>query len=482
VLFEEKSIQEQRIMNKKTMTRRDFLRAAAGTSAAILAAGSGIALAQDAPTPTPLPLPEGSAGKLTVIHRTEYFEEAQTLFRETVTQFAAEKGVELDISTANPESFGDFLGRLQAAVAAGNPPDIAYTSNISIAQMHLLGLLEDVTDVVDEAISSYGQIMPGTNAPKVGQFDGTWEAIPFLANTTGYFVRGDKLAEIGVDPASDLETYDQRRDAALAMSDPDNDFWGWGVTPNQSGDGHGFLMSVINSFGGHYTDETGQIVQFDSPETLAAVEWLTELYTSEKYAPALPPGILSWTDISNNEAYLASTIGYTHNAFSVYAAAKRNDPELFANTVILLAPLGPANISQRGGGIGGWLTISKGAPNTELAKELALNLLDPVNFTPMSAVAGGLFMPAYENLWTDELLAVDPNFAIIKEQVSVEDPFIGSSWPANPNAAIDAIRAAAIPEQMIANITSGRMSPADAVKDAQQKIVDIFEEGGIIQP
>jgi multiple sugar transport system substrate-binding protein len=469
-------------MKNKKMSRRQFLRTsaiAAGASAALATTGS--ALSQDAPTATPLPLPEGAAGKLTVIHRTEYFAEAQTLFQETVNRFAADKGVELDLSTTNPESFGDFLGKLQAAVAAGNPPDLAYTSNISIAQMHLLGLLEDVTSVVEEAVSQYGEIMRGTNAAKVAQFDGAWEAVPFIAGTTGYFVRGDKLAEIGVDPATDLQTYDQRRDAALAMSDPDNEFWGWGVTPNQSGDGHGFLMSVINSFGGHYTDETGQIVQFDSPETLAAVEWLTETFTSDTYAPMLPPGILSWTDISNNEAYLANTIGYTHNAFSVYAQAKRDENPVFPNTVLLRAPLGPANISQDGGGIGGWLTVFKGAPNVDLAKELSLNLLDPANFTPMSSVAGGLFMPAYENLWTDELLAADPNFAIIKEQVSVEDPFIGSSWPAQPNAAIDAIRAASIPEQMIANITSGRMNPADAVKDAHQKIVDIFEEGGISQ-
>lgn len=467
-------------MNKKTMTRRDFLRAAAGGTSAAILAGSGIALAQDA-TPTPLPLPESAAGKLTVIHRTEYFEAAQTLFRDTVTKFAADKGVELDISTTNPESFGDFLGKLQAAVAAGNPPDIAYTSNVSIAQMHLLGLLEDVTDVVDEAVSSYGQIMPGTNAQKVGQFDGAWEAIPFIASTTGYFIRGDKLAEIGVDPATDLVTYDQRREACLEMSDPDNEFWGWGLTPNQSGDGYGFLMSLINSFGGHYTDETGTIVEFDSPETLAAVEWLTETYTSDKYAPMLPPGILSWTDISNNEAYLASTIGYTHNAFSVYAQANRDGNPVFPNTLLLVAPFGPGNIDQRGGAVGGWLTVFKGAPNAALAKELSLNLLDPVNFTPMSSVAGGLFMPAYENLWTDELLAADPNFTIIKEQVSIENPFIGASWPANPNAAIDAIRAQGVTEQMVANITSGRMNPADAVKDAHQKIVDIFEEGGLMQ-
>ena len=468
-------------MYKKKMSRRNFLRVTAGTGAALLAAGSGIALAQD-PTATPAPLPVGAAGKLTVIHRTEYFEQAQTMFRDTVVDFAAANGTELDISTANPEAFGDFLGRLQAAVAAGNPPDIAYTSNISIAQMKLLDLLEDVTDVVDEAISKYGRIMPGTNAPKIAQFDGAWLAIPFFANTTGYFIRGDKLEEIGVDPA-DLTTFDARREAALAMSDPDNEFWGWGITPNQSGDGWGFLMQIINSFGGHYTDETGMIVQFDSPETLAAVEWLAETYDRDgKYGPMLPPGIESWGDISNNEAYLAGSIGYTHNAFSVYAQAKRDENPVFPVTKLLLAGLGPANINQQGGAIGGWLTIHKNAPNVDLAKQLALDLLDPENFAPMSAVGGGLIMPAYENLWTEELLAADPNFEIIKQQISIEEPFIGASWPAEPNAAIDAIRANGIVEQMVGNVIAGRMTPAEAVADAHQKIVDIFEEGGIPQP
>lgn len=465
---------------KYKISRRNFIRGTAA-GAALAASSAPLRLfAQD--DPTPQALPEGAAGKLTVIHRTEYFEEVQTLFRDTVQNFADEKDVPLDISTANPEAFGDFLGRLQAAVAAENPPDIAYTSNVSIAQMQLLGLLEDVSDVVEEAISRYGRIMPGTNADKVAQFDGSWFAIPFIANTTGYFIRGDKLDEIGVDIA-DLATFDARRDAALAMSDPDNEFWGWGLTPNQSGDGWGFLMQLINAFGGHYTDETGMIVQFNSPETVAAAEWIAETYDRNgKYAAMLPPGIESWGDISNNEAYLAGTIGYTHNAFSVYAQAKRDENPVYPATRLLLPGLGPANVRQEGGTIGGWLTIHKNAPNVDLAKELALQLLDPANFTPMSSVGGGLVMPAYEDLWTDELIEADPNFAIIKEQVSIEEPFIGASWPAEPNAAIDAIRANGIVEQMAGNVIAGRMTPAEAVEDAHQKMVDIFEEGGIMQP
>jgi multiple sugar transport system substrate-binding protein len=468
-------------MSSKKISRRDMLRTSAATGAGLVAAGTGLpAFGQDAPAE--LDLPVGSAGKLTVIHRTEYFEEAQNIFRSTVENFADAKGATLDISTTNAEAFGDFLGKVTAAVKANNPPDLAYTSNVSIPQMHLLDLVEDVSDVVEEAISRYGRIMPGTNADKNAQFDGAWFAIPLLANTTGYFIRGDKLDEIGVDPA-DLTTFDARREAALAMSDPDNEFWGWGNTPNQSGDGWGFLTQLIMSFGGHFTDETGMIVQFDSPETLAAVEWIAESYDRNgMYADMLPPGIESWGDISNNEAYLAGTIGYTHNAFSVYAQAKRDDNPVYPVTKLLLPGLGPANLRQEGGAIGGWLTIHKNAPNIDLAKQLALDLLDPANFTPMSSVGGGLVMPAYENLWTDALIEADPNFEIIRQQVSIEEPFIGASWPAQPNAAIDAIRANGIVEQMAGNVISGRMTPSEAVTDAHQKIVDLFEEGGIIQP
>lgn len=470
-------------MNRKKLSRRDFLRATAGTGAA-LAAGSGLAaFAQDNPTPTPLELPEGTAGTLTVIHRTEYFEEAQTTFREIVEDFAASNGAQLDISTANSESFGDFLGKMQAAVAAGNPPDFAYQSNISNQQMQLLGLLEDVTDVVDEAVNRYGAIMRGMNAEENGQVDGMWIGVPFISSTTGYFARGDKIEELGLDPATDLVTWDQRREAALAMSNEEEEFWGWGLTANQSGDGYGYLTLLINSFGGHYTDETGTIVQFDSPETLAAVEWLAETYDRNgPYAAMLPPGIESWTDISNNEVYLAGNIGYTHNAFSVYAQAKRDENPVFPNTIILRAPQGPSGMIHDGGGVGGWINIFRGAPNVELAKELTLALLDPANFNRMSAVAGGLFNPAYEDLWTEELFEADPNFAIIYEQVNVEEPWIGHSWPAEPNAAIDAIRAASVPEQMMANVISGRMTAAEAVTNAHNVIVDIFEEGGIMQP
>lgn len=465
-------------MSSGKFTRRDLLRGGAAAGAGLIAAGSGLPVfGQEKPD---APLPVGAAGKLTVIHRTEYFEAAQTAFRETVENFAKAHNVELDISTTNPESFGDFLGKMTAAVKAGNPPDFAYTSNVSIAQMHLLDLVEDVSDVVEEAVRRYGAIMPGLNAEKVGRIDGKWWSIPLIGTTTAYMFRADKLKEKGIDPAS-LKTFNDRREAALAISGPD--FYGWGLTPNQSGDGFGFLILLVQAFGGHFTDETGTIVTFDSPETVAAFEWLRETYDRNgKYAAMLPPGVESWTDTSNNEAWLAGQIGYTHNAFSVYAQSKRDGNPVYNNTVLLRAPTANNGDSRDGGNVGGWMTIFKNAQNADLAKQLALDLLDPVNFGKISAAGGVLFTPAYSNLWTDELIATDPNLAIIKEQVSVTNPFLGQSWPANPNAGVDAIRAQGVLEQAVANVIAGRMAPADAVKDAHNKMRDIFEEGGMMQP
>jgi multiple sugar transport system substrate-binding protein len=466
-------------MDFDNITRRALLKRGALTGAGLAAASSGLpAFAQDKPPEQDLP--QGAAGKLTVIHRTEYFEQAQTMFRDTVAAFAKTNNVELDISTTNPESFGDFLGKMTAAVKAGNPPDFAYTSNVSISQLHLLDLVEDVTDVVDEAVKLYGDIMPGLNAAKTAQFDGRWKAIPLIGTTTAYHARKDKLDEKGIDPAT-LKTIVDRREAALAISGPD--FYGWGFTPNQSGDGFGFLISVVQAFGGHFTDETGMIVQFDSPETVAAFEFLGETYDRNgKYAAMLPPGVESWNDTGNNEAWLAGQIGFTQNAFSVYAQSKRDNNPVYPNTVLLPAPTALNGDNRGGGNVGGWMTVFKGAPNAALAKELALNLLDPANFGKISALGGVLFTPAYANLWTDELLANDPNLAVIKEMVSVTDPFLGQSWPANPNAGVDAIRAQGVLEQSVGNVIAKRMSAADAVKDAHQKMRDIFEEGGIPQP
>ncbi len=450
---------------------------AAPGAAPTAAAGAPTAAPAPAPTNTPLPLPQGTAGKLTIIHRTEYFEGVQTRFRDAVTEFAKTLGGQLDISTANPEMFGDFMAKMQAAVQAGVPPDLAYHT-LSVPQMYSLDIVEDVTDVVEEAIGKYGAIVPVT-AEKVAKIDGKWWAVPFMSNSGAWFGRGDLMKAAGIDPNS-LDSFDKRRDAALKISNPDNKVWGWGLTINKSGDGHGLIMDVIQAFGGSITDASGQKVAFNSPATVEAVKWLQEIYTSDKYKPMLPPGIESWTDTNNNEAYLAGTAGMTQNAFSVYAKAKKDNNPVFGNTVIMHKPKTKDGKLLEAGG-NGWFSIFKGAKNIDAAKKVILHMLEPATFNPMVQEGGGLFLPAYQNLWTPDILKIDPNFSILKEIIFNPTPYTGIAFPANPNAAIDGVLAAAIPSQMMANVTTGKMSAEEAVKDAHDRIVQLFEEAGLKQ-
>jgi multiple sugar transport system substrate-binding protein len=301
-----------------------------------------------------------------------------------------------------------------------------------------------------------------------------------MSTVGAWFARRDLLEAAGIDPQS-LDTWDKRRDAALAISDPDNEVWGWGLTINRSGDGHGLIMSVIHSFGGSITDDSGLNVIFNSPETVAAVEWLAETYTSDMYKPMLPPGIESWGDSNNNEAYLAGTVGFTLNQFSVYAAAKANDNPVFPNTAVLHAPKTIDGERILEAGQNGWFTIFKGAKNVDAAKAVIKHMLTPEVFSPMAQAGGGLFNPAYKGLFGDDYFSADPNFAVLGEILFNPDIYYGNSHPAKPNALIDSIIAASIPSQMMANVTTGAMSAAEAVEEAHKQIVQIFEEAGAPQ-
>ncbi len=433
--------------------------------------------ASTAASAAPSTAAQAPSGTFTVLQRQEYFQGVETAFRNTVQGFAQQRGANLDISTVNPEVFGDFVAKMQASVQAGNPPDLAYHTT-SIQQLHFLDTLVDVTDVVEEAISKYGAVVP-VSAELNAKIDGKWWSVPFFSNSGAWFGRKDQFEAAGIDPQT-LDTWEKRREAALKISDPAKEMWGCGLTINKSGDGHGVIMGVIQAFGGSITDESGEKVVFNSPETVQAVKWLNETYTDPKYKPMLPPGVESWTDVSNNESYLAGKIGLTLNAFSVYAAMKKDQNPLLDQTVVMRAPVSNNGVVLEAGATG-WFSIFRNADNIDFAKETILHMLNPDNFLPLVREGGGLVLPAYRDLWTEEVLAIDPNFETLRDIIFNETAYTGTAYPASPNPAIDAVLAAAIPSEMMANVTTGKMTPEAAVENAHGRIVTIFEELGLPQ-
>ena len=485
-------------MKQSQLTRRQLLRmgaimgagatlAAACGAPAAPAAPTAAAPKADAPAPTEAPKEEpkpteapkpAAGGKVQVLHRQEYFKGLETTFKSQTEEYIKSIGFEPDVSTVNPEVFGDFMAKMQAAVAAGNPPDLTYHGN-SVAQMFDSELTEDHSALVADLVSKFGDIVPAA-AVRNAKFEDKWWSAPHGSNIGGWFVRKDWAKEAGVD-LTKFGTFQERVDAALKMSDASKERFGWGLTINKSGDGHGLILAAFQAFGGRAVDETGKKITFNSPQTVEGVKFLAGIYTDAKYKGMLPPGVESWTDTSNNEAYLAGKIGITANAPSVYAKAKADKNPVFENTAWLGFPLTNDGKLELGNGGNSWYSIMKGAKQADAAKQIVTHFMDPKVFAPLSALGGGLVMPAYKNGWTDDLLKVDANFPKLKDIMFNPNDYTGFAFPAQTNAAIDAWFATGFLSEMMANVTTGKMTAEQAVEDAAKKGAVIFDEKGFPQ-
>ncbi|MGN6697222.1 MAG: ABC transporter substrate-binding protein, partial [Thermomicrobiales bacterium] len=343
-------------------------------------------------------------------------------------------------------------------------------------QLITLNLVEDVTDLVNQLVGAYGTLMP--IVPRGLSKNNRFYGVPFFTSSDAWFLRKDKMTAKGIKPET-LDTYDKMRDAALEISDPGSNFFGWGFSPYAVGDGPQLITHVVNSWGGGMQNADGTKVTWNSPETIAGITWLADIYTNAKYKNMLPTGYASWDGAGNNNAWLNGTIGITANAFTMYAKSKDDKNPVYNETYVATRPKGPAVKTPLTGGQLGYFLIYRGAKNADLAKETIKSVMQPENWDKIATQAGGLILPAYESEWKNDYWQSDPNFAQLQSQVRDPNGYDQVYYPGPVNPAIDAIIAAKVLENMMAAIIQKGTKVTDAVKDANDQMVKIFEQFGI---
>lgn len=421
--------------------------------------------------------------KLTMISRQEYFKETEKAVDAELQAFAKQLGVEITNDHVNTDD-GSFVGKQDAAVKAGSVQDMQYLDR-GVSQYAQLGDIIDVTDVVEELQKAYG---PVEDAIKNALFiNGKWMAIPYFSNAGGWFARKDWIEEKGM-KVEDIKTYENARDIALAISDPAKNRFGWGMTVNKSGDANGLIEDCINAYGGAINSDDGKKVTFNSPETVAAVTFLADIYTNAKYKNMLPPGVNGWNDTGNNEAWLAGTIGITKNAYSLYAKSFADKNPVYGKTAIFPALLGPGTdrLITPGGGWGAFV-IFKGGKNPELAKAVAKYMAGGTALLNVVKPSLGLLLPAYKKQWDSDPFYTqgDPSFPALRKVIEADLPIkskTGYAFPQAPSPGKDqAVSSQYVLTDMMGDIIQKGTKPADAVKAAHDRIVAAFEQLGIKQ-
>ncbi len=460
--------------------RRRFLQRT-GVAGAGLAVGAPAfirsAAAQSTPEITRQPSSATVDGTLRVLLAADFHPDHNEFMRAELEAYAQASGWTIEITdVAGFQGGGDLNQQLLGSVQAGNQPDVLI-HDVGARNMHTLGLLDPVSDLVNELVAEYGDPIQGARFDS--EFEGEWWAVPFFTRAGGYYVRRDVFAEAGLDPVADIDTYDKMRDAALAVSKPDQQLWGWGMSVNRSGDGTSLVQNVIFRFGGHLQDETGQLVTFNSPETVAGFNWIKETYTDPRFQPMLPPGVLSWTDPNNNEAFLAGQIALTQNAGTMYAKAVL-DQVPFANEIVF-APYPKRNTDGASldflSGGGKFYAIT-GAKNREAVNDVARHFHTLPVVERIWTISRGYALPAFRSGWDNPIITSDPNSVAGKEIALTDTDFNGLPWPGEDNAAVASIASGVAYTDMVAEILQGAPTE-EVVANYHDQFVQIYQDFGL---
>lgn len=449
---------------------------AASTTSATTAASSGPF--------TLIPLPDANKFKgvsLQMLSRQEYFKEVEGALDGELQKFAQMTNMKIENNRINLDT-GQVVQKMDAAVKAGNPPDIGYFDRFAPEFYQLQDTL-DVSDAVNDIQMAYGAAEDNVRINTT--FDGKWYAIPYFTSGSGWFARKDWLSEKGI-KIEDVKTFENLRDVALQISDPAKGRYGWGMTVNQSGDGNGLINGIINAYGGAGASDDGKKATLNSPEAVAAVTFLADIYTNPKYKNMLPPGVNSWTDTGNNEAWLAGNLGFTTNQFTLYAQSKAQKNPVYEQTVTFPGPIGPGVDRPLSFGNYGYLVIFKGSKNVDAAKALVKYLVAGTPFLNIVKPANGLILPAYKKLWDSDPYYSngDQVFQTARQVVEQPLPIVTKTnlhFPQAPSPAWQQAYNAYVLTDMMGQVIQKGVKPADAVKEANDRVVQAFNQLGIKQ-
>lgn len=463
-------------MTQPGLSRRQFLRLSGGALGVM-------ALAACAPVGAPAGAPAAEAPSgitvagdtpLWVLQTQDFHPDYNDLVRQHIENFARERGYALEVAdVAGFVAGGAELQKIAAQVSADDSPDLIQRS-LSVPLYHQLGLIVPVNEIVQEVVDRHGET--SARQQRDLMIDGDWYAVPFHVRSDGGWARRDVFEAAGIDITA-VTTFDELREACMEVSDPAAEMWGFGMTVNRGGDGSYLTNRVLHGYGAFWTDETGQTVTINTPEAVEAVEWMVDTYTNPQWERMLPPGVLSWTDPTNNEAFLGGKIAYTQNAGTMYAKAVV-DGIPFADDIIWDYPKG-GPVLERFFGLGTMnFAMITGGKNPEAARELILSFFEDDVMRQVYTIATSYALPAYADMWDWEEITSVPNSIAQKDGALDPVGWNGIAYPGPGTPWIAAVDSQNIATDMVAAVITGQATAAEAVQEAEAAAIRIFQEMG----
>lgn len=174
----------------------------------------------------------------------------------------------------------DYMTQFTTAAVGGALPDVAMAATDRIPDMLALGGLIDLTERFnswEDKANISESLMPGAT------IDGQIVGLPMFLFVDWLYYRKDWFEEAGLEPPT---TWDEMREAAIALTDADAGRYGFGLRGGDGGQGH--VLNIMRAYGGLAVDDEGVPV-ISRDEAIAGVTFWSGLYTTDKVAPPSAP-------------------------------------------------------------------------------------------------------------------------------------------------------------------------------------------------
>jgi len=256
---------------------------------------------------------------------------------------------------------------------------------------------------------------------------------------------------------------------AKKCQDPAKDIWGFGQTLNRCDDGNGYMQNILWDYGGGTWDKDGKpaLATTFLKQNLEALQFSVDTIQKHKIQP---PGVMSWNDASNNEAYMAGKLVSTNNGASLYYAMVAKKHALAEKTQVILTPGGPAG-SFVAAGAYNWGIFQK-SKHAELCEDLIRWVEDEKRFEEYMKASIGQAGPVYKSRAENPYWKSDPNFQGMLQNL-LRGVWVGYPGPYT-SAAVE-VQAQYILCDMAGRVVVAGLSPEAALKEAHARVEEIYK-------
>jgi len=455
-----------RISLPRRTDRRSILKGA-GAGLTLAAAtpffrtGAGAATLKQTPTTTDV-----SGTSLSILLWSHFVPRFDVWYDQFVAEWGEANGVTVQVDHINT---ADVPAAIAAEISAGQGHDLV-EHLASLAQYEKSML--DMTDVVQELNNRHGEQLPmavrNSFNPTTNVFYGLCHG---YAPDPGDY-RRSLWEQAGL--AEGPSTWDELLAGGAQIKADQGIQLGLGMSNEV--DSRMAAQTLMWAYGAAIQDENENVI-INSPETIAAVEFMTELFNQ-----TMTPEVFGWNAASNNQLLVAGRASYILNSISAYRTAQKDQPEVGEDIFFRTPLLGPAGEDWAlAHGHAVFIDmIPKHSQNVDTAKEFLMHLV--ANYTEASYESELYNFPAWTSTVPElsDWLADDPFGSVPPDKLAVLET--ANDWTTNlghpgpANAALGEIFNLPILPNMMARAAQGQQTAEESVAQAEGEINAIFDK------